>query len=330
MRGCFGRARRHVGRAQVPQPACIGHTTMSATELLPAARTRALRDALEQFTRSVVPSQSPRVQFVYATRPDWNRGATARHIAVLDASFNPPTRAHLVLASMARSLSQPEQTYDAHILIFSVRNADKGRGRPGDATPLQRLEMIELLARQLEHDLPKPNVAVALVDEPLVFAKSSLIHAALGNQAPLHLYWLMGSDTITRVFHPKYYNSEAHLSEVCSQFFGNEQSSIVCAERSDDSVQGRAGDPQWSGKQTSSDEVHKLLKSPGPARDWYAKGSIELRRLDPEAARHSSTAVRRFLEHAPQNSSTRTALASMVPSTLVDYLFTNHIYGSNE
>ena len=308
----------------------IGHKTMSAAGILPAARTHALREALEHFGKAAQQAQKPQLQVVYATRNDWNRTDSAQHMAVLDASFNPPTRAHLALARLPRSATQPAINYDAHILIFSVRNADKGRGRPGDATALQRLEMIELLAKQLERDLPDPNVVVALVDEPLVFSKSTLIHAALGTQAPLYLYWLMGSDTITRVFQVKYYESEKHLEQVCTQFFGQQRSKIVCAERSVDSVQGHAGHPSWSGTQSESDEVNMLLQQPGPAHEWYSKGAIELRKLDPDAARHSSTAVRRFLENSPRTPHVHEELAQLVPSTLVDYLFTQPIYGPTE
>lgn len=314
---------------QTASASCIGHSKMSAGGLLPAARTRALRDALEQFSQGIQDA-SKRLRVVYSTRPDWDALSGERHYAVLDASFNPPTRAHLALASMPRSATDSKALYDAHILIFSVRNADKGRGRPGDASPLQRLEMIELLAKQLEKDLPKPNVAVALVDEPLVFAKSTLIHETLAKDAPLHLHYLMGSDTITRVFQPKYYASEAHLASSCTKFFEEEQSVMVCAERSAESVTGHAGHPDWSGDEARSDELRTLLASAGPAHDWYKRGAIQLRHLDPDAARHSSTAVRQFLQEVPTGDAARTALCQMVPDTLVDYLLAHNTYKKSE
>lgn len=301
---------------------------MNTTTLLSAARQRALRDALEKFISCDTQPNGTRLEIVYATRPDWHCNTGKQNMAVLDASFNPPTRAHLALASMPYYLGTSIQNYDAHMLIFSVRNADKGQGRPGDASPLQRLEMIELLAKQLERDLPNPNVAVALVDEPLVFSKSTLIHAALENKGSLQLSWLMGSDTLTRVFQPKYYGSEANLDDACTKFFGEEKSTIVCAERSTDSVLGHADDPRWSGTLTLSDETQTLLSSPGPAYRWARKGAIQMRGLDPEVARHSSTAVRRFLQLSSPTRETRETLSRMVPDTLVDYLLTNDIYGT--
>lgn len=278
----------------------------------PVTRSQALRDALEDV------SQGESWRIVYTTHEHGLRltESSAAHIAVLDASFNPPTRAHAALASLPRAPSQP---FDAHLLIFSVRNADKGRGRAGDASPIERLEMMELLAHELETQ--HLQVVVALVDEPLVFAKSSLVHAHLHLSVPYRLYWLLGSDTLTRVFHPRYYDSEAHLEACCERFFGEQGSRMICAERSAASVQGTT----TTTTTTEASDAWQLVHAPGPAQTWFERGAIELRRIHADAAGLSSTAVRRFLHEASPDTR-RSRLCTMVPHSIADYLVSHTMY----
>ncbi|WFD32297.1 nicotinamide-nucleotide adenylyltransferase [Malassezia sp. CBS 17886] len=302
-------------------------------QVLPAARSRALRESLEQFL-SVPHAGALRV--VYATHPRAWLGADVRHMAVLDASFNPPTRAHLALASLPLRV-KGAVPYDAHMLIFSVRNADKGHGQQGDASAHERLEMLELFAHQLEQDAAahghRANVVVALVDEPLVFRKAPLIRRFWESHAPRvpppHLYWLMGADTITRVFQPKYYGGEENLAAACETFFVSDACSIVCADRSTESVQGVACHlpcARADGGAQLSDELHRLLNSPGPAHIWYGRGSIELRTIPASDAPHSSTAVRRLLQSQPPSDGLSGVLGTMVPATVVEYLLTHCPY----
>lgn len=125
-------------------------------------------------------------------------------ISILDSSFNPPTLAHLALASVPSSVCatptdvtgapQDIPEYDARLLLLSVRNADKAL-KPNDATYAQRLEMMMLLAEdvsssqaqlalaavQPDHSTAPgvpahPNVAVAIIDEPTFVGKSRVLH----------------------------------------------------------------------------------------------------------------------------------------------------------
>src|SRR4051794_37180912 len=76
---------------------------------------------------------------------------TAKHILVLDSSFNPPTVAHRALALIPTGTAASEP--DAMLLLLSVTNADKVP-KSGDALPEQRLEMMELVARGLYDRTP--------------------------------------------------------------------------------------------------------------------------------------------------------------------------------
>ena len=123
---------------------------------------------------------------------------------MLDSSFNPPTKAHLALAL---STSQAKESIttdgnggdDARLLLLSVRNADKAL-KAGDATHVQRLDMMVLLAKEIEsrssqsstpgksqmmmegedgnthEDVDEgANVAVAIIDEPTFVRKSAVL-----------------------------------------------------------------------------------------------------------------------------------------------------------
>ena len=96
------------------------------------------------------------IELVYTPYPRWPlppaptlAPAPTLRVSVLDSSFNPPTLAHLALASLpppspASSGSSPTapapdtavphhgEDFDARLLLLSVRNADK-RLKPGDA-----------------------------------------------------------------------------------------------------------------------------------------------------------------------------------------------------
>ncbi|KAJ1307300.1 hypothetical protein OPQ81_001410 [Rhizoctonia solani] len=137
-------------------------------------------------------SGQSRFELVYRPSASWPSGS---QISVLDSSFNPPTKAHVALAS------QPTGP-DVRLLLFSVSNADKAP-KGGDATSEQRLEMMVALAKGLGGD-----VGVGAVNEPTFVGKSTILRECLGTATePGELTFLMGWDTIIRFFAPRYYPS---------------------------------------------------------------------------------------------------------------------------
>ena len=181
------------------------------------------------------------------------------HISVLDSSFNPPTLAHLALASLPPppAHANEQRDFDARLLLLSVRNADK-QLKPGDASYEQRAAMMVLLAQDLarsfSHPLPTssspgtsapardPNIAVAIIDEPSFVGKSSLLLDFLRKRvadlsehpspAP-KLTFVMGTDTIVRFFAQRYYADEHTMLTVLSRFLSvdGDDSRILCARR---------------------------------------------------------------------------------------------------
>ncbi|KAF5342604.1 hypothetical protein D9611_001407 [Ephemerocybe angulata] len=196
-------------------------------------------------------------------------------ISILDSSFNPPTLAHLALANSPRPRYTSEQgdgdcgeppDYDAKLLLLSVKNADKSL-KPGDATYLQRLEMMGLLAQDV-HTHPAShhghNVAIAIIDEPTFVGKSRVLQEYLRVRLaslsptpspadsdsevqghPTQLSFIVGLDTLERLFSPRYYapapgedesvtaeqNMISALSRMLSPYPSGDDSLIVCARR---------------------------------------------------------------------------------------------------
>ncbi|TFK27817.1 hypothetical protein FA15DRAFT_613355, partial [Coprinopsis marcescibilis] len=173
---------------------------------------------------------------------------TVARISVLDSSFNPPTLAHLALLNTKRpsyaceASEGPGRDYDAKLLLLSVKNADKTL-KPNDATYLQRLEMMALLAQDVATcqnlEDGRGNVAVGIIDEPTFIGKSRIlkeyfdIRVSSLQQPPPNLLstdsngpgdvavspksqltFLVGMDTLKRILSPKYYSPPPDLPDL--------------------------------------------------------------------------------------------------------------------
>ncbi|PKS05549.1 hypothetical protein jhhlp_008066 [Lomentospora prolificans] len=143
-------------------------------------------------------------------------------VVVLDSSFNPPTLAHMGMASSAArtyakkaaAAGGPEASSSSDtrvLLLLSVRNADKA-AKP--ASFPQRLAMMYVFAGEL---LAKGQDGVEVVDiglctMPYFHDKCDAIeregfYSAAG-RSPEQIY-LAGYDTLIRIFNPKYYGQGA-------------------------------------------------------------------------------------------------------------------------
>lgn len=238
-----------------------------------------------QLLQRVQHGTSP-VELIYTAHERWpfRPGQTIHtrptlRISVLDSSFNPPTLAHLALANSlsplsfhpatrqpASSLQVSAEPYDARMLLLSVRNADKLL-KPGDASFVQRLEMMYLLSHDIRSTDPdnaesggessqiSGNVAVAIIDEPTFVRKSTVLPRFLRTKLAaivestdsrkdisnkrdtsclspfLMLTFLLGFDTFVRLFSPKYYPSKQAMMQMLQAFLSREDCRIVCAHR---------------------------------------------------------------------------------------------------
>lgn len=208
-----------------------------------------------------------KLEIVYATHDRWplptrtGVDPAVIRVAVLDSSFNPPTRAHLALVN-THILSRPAASdldgahdYNARLLLLSVRNADKTL-KSTDATYIQRLEMMMRLESNVVSDQSayaksdRPNFAVAIVDEPTFVGKASVLldflHHRLSSclspqPSPMlvmpgpqvQLTFLMGFDTLERLFAARYYQSEQVMEKSLEEFFSpnHHDCRVLCARR---------------------------------------------------------------------------------------------------
>lgn len=129
-------------------------------------------------------------------------------VCVLDSSFNPPHLGHYAMAK--ESLSYHFRNLDPGekrtlLLLLSVRNADK---KPAPAAFHHRVEMMYLMAQYLKQQL-NVDVSVGLTNHAKFVDKSLAIINYLKQKQltadDVKLTFLVGFDTLVRIFDPKYY-----------------------------------------------------------------------------------------------------------------------------
>ncbi|CAE6457018.1 unnamed protein product [Rhizoctonia solani] len=201
-------------------------------------------------------------RFELVHRPNASWPPSGSEISVLDSSFNPPTNAHAALASQPTGPSP-------RLLLLSISNADKVP-KQGDASSAQRLEMMVALAEYLGGE-----VGVGAVNEPTFVGKSTILRECLGTASEPELTFLMGWDTITRFFAPRYYPSPQAMLTRLHAFFDDQRSSLVCARR---------------GSHPDSEEQAFLHSE--YVRVFYDAGKIRIVDLDKDVRDISSTDVR--------------------------------------
>ncbi|KAJ6103884.1 hypothetical protein N7486_004106 [Penicillium sp. IBT 16267x] len=146
---------------------------------------------------------------------------------VLDSSFNPPTRAHLRIASSA--LLERLDPSSRLLLLLATQNADKP-SKP--ALFEDRLAMMELFAHDLRSHLATstaspgntpsleniPVIDIGVTKKPYFTDKASAIEASGAYPTPLEQVHLTGYDTLIRIFNPKYYPPEHTLAPLAPLF----------------------------------------------------------------------------------------------------------------
>ncbi|KAH7389653.1 hypothetical protein DE146DRAFT_173046 [Phaeosphaeria sp. MPI-PUGE-AT-0046c] len=167
-----------------------------------------LEAALHSFTSSPAKFRVVRTINATCTQP--------RTLYILDSSFNPPSIAHLTLAT--RALQQHASCEAAPcrlLLLFSTHNADKA---PSPASFVQRIALMTVFAQDLSLHLKstssaqQPGIAdisidIGLTKEPYYSDKSDAIQETkppFYPSNPMHVH-LVGYDTLIRFCNPKYY-----------------------------------------------------------------------------------------------------------------------------
>lgn len=135
---------------------------------------------------------------------------STRRLCILDSSFNPPHLGHYALVNKSITYPYHGQVMPKDsvgvLLMFSVNNCDKKTPKPA---PFEhRVQMMCLLADHIKQEMDVP-VYVIVTDQP-IFADKSVqvqqwIKQTAGLVEGLRLTFLLGFDTLVRVFDNKYY-----------------------------------------------------------------------------------------------------------------------------
>lgn len=205
-------------------------------------------------------------------------GREAKHLLVLDSSFNPPHKGHLALVLKALASSGDKREDVVVLLLLSVNNADKKKQL---ALFKDRVAMMQLLAAHLHSQAGMARVVVGITNQAR-FADKALVLAREPQFRGLELSFLVGYDTLTRIFDTRYYTNG--LGELVPFMRGCD---IYCLAR------GESEDE-------SSAFIDRL-----PYDEWKEK--IKLVPSDELNCRISSSAIRRGLHSLSGASSGRNA-----------------------
>ena len=225
------------------------------------------RERLQRNLDAVDLGSPPRVELTYGAESDDGLDA----LAVLDSSFNPPTRAHLHLLSVAAE----KLGISKSLLLLAKQNADKP---VLGASLVQRLEMMQLVAAAAE---PPGSMLCGATAHPLFVDKATALKALCSDGARVAL--LVGFDTWVRIVDPKYY-AEGGLEPALRQIFDAVE--VVVASRDPSSASNLAGAPLSMGEQ------QRVVDSL-PAE--VTRGRLHFLENTPEMDKLSSSAIRKAL-----------------------------------
>ncbi|EPT01628.1 hypothetical protein FOMPIDRAFT_1161128 [Fomitopsis schrenkii] len=235
--------------------------------------------------------------------------------------------------------------YDAKLLLLSVRNADKQLA-PGDATHAQRLEMMLLFARDIlrinaaaeagqtvgtSSLQPHDNVAVAIIDEPTFVGKSTVLlsylrhrlsqtfaaltesDASITQGAPPtvlrpQLTFLVGTDTLERLFAPRYYASPDAMRDALHRFLSahpeGDDARMVCARRA----------------LASSSDHEDEIKLRASITQFVVEARVQLVDIAEELKAISSTSIRRGAKDGDES------WKAMVAPAVAEYIVGHNLY----
>jgi nicotinic acid mononucleotide adenylyltransferase len=227
------------------------------------------------------------LQSVSSPALDWvRRISSSSKVAVLDSSFNPPTKAHVQMIQQAVKYLQEQDTATG-MLLQSVKNADKlvQVGARFD----QRVEMVAKI-REIG------DLGIAIINRALFVEKAEILLQELGQ---VKLFFIVGEDTMVRILDPKYYPKEG-MKEALHELFSKAE--LICFRRSASSDQEK--------------ELEARIEASG-----YRDKIHRIALLDPSLELISSTQARECF--ASGNSS---ALSRILPSEIIEYCTSEGLY----
>lgn len=232
-----------------PQPPRPAESSMHIRSPLPAGASS--RSLLEFFSRALASfkSSGSKFQVICTVAPPTSNGPLPQPVPprtkpptliVLDSSFNPPSRAHLRMATSAIydrvDLKGSGQATRASrlLLLLAINNADKA---PKPAAFEQRLAMMWAFAGDIHNALlsekqgaeasdglakgeeqERLSIDIALSTQPFFHEKCAAIAESafyeVNGAGEMEQTVLAGYDTLVRILNPKYYGPPAEAGQV--------------------------------------------------------------------------------------------------------------------
>lgn len=244
---------------------------------------------------------------------------------VLDSSFNPPTRAHLQIATSAilddeKAKAEPVKRL---LLLLATQNADKA---PKPASFEQRLTMMSTFAEDLVRSVQEQCgdertesqtlvVDVGVIKTPLYLDKALVIDRSgeygTPNAGPEQVH-LTGFDSLIRLLDTKYYPPD-HTLQPLETLFSRHR---IRATR-------RIGD-EWGGRERQDAFLQALAdgesESQGARREWATR--IDL--VDGKSEGEESVSSTKVRDAAKRKDSE--ALAKLVPDGVRDWMLAQELY----
>ncbi|KAJ3189065.1 hypothetical protein HK101_008970 [Irineochytrium annulatum] len=186
-------------------------------------------------------SRSAKMSFsVWPTWEDCKDYHMLPEVLILDSSFNPPTKAHEAMITIAHATiassefvrtastlsCEPAVTRNLPIiLMLSINNADKGEIKEAAH---KRLSMIHRLAVGLHKTIQVGDIIVACTTEARFVDKALAFQSVFPRTS---LRFIVGYDTLIRLFDPKYYAGtvSAALTPLFDPMMGN--ASLIVFDR---------------------------------------------------------------------------------------------------
>jgi nicotinamide-nucleotide adenylyltransferase len=239
-----------------------------------------------------------------------------RSLYVLDSSFNPPSAAHLDIASSA--LEDSPRT-SRLLLLLATQNADKP-AKP--ASFEDRLLMMTLFAQELrthlQSSLPSlpaadlPQIDIGVTKKPYFVDKAASIELSEEYPKDLEQIHLTGYDTLIRILNPKYY-PPTHTLQPLEPFLSRHRLRVTT--RPDD---------EWGDRKEQEEYLRHLAQGgrehEGGKREWAER--IEL----VQGHKSDDTPVSSTRARSAAQSKDEKLLHSQVPAAVGSYIMSQDLY----
>ncbi|MCJ1403485.1 hypothetical protein MMC11_006708 [Xylographa trunciseda] len=276
------------------------------------------RNALQAFT-----SSSSLIQ-VLRTIPASSSIPPPKILYVLDSSFNPPTTAHLRIATSALDGTDSSSSSKRLVLLLAIQNADKA---PKPASFEHRLVMMTIFAEDLLRSLPTKStkdgsvaVDIAITKYPYFIDKSRAITSSgiyqpdpsKSGDAPIEQVHLVGFDTFIRLLNSKYYPPSHTLAPLQDMF---EHHRLRVTYR---------GDDDWGGREEQDAYLQDLKdgkrEHEGGEREWADRiQMVEGKKAGERVV--SSTKARKAAQDGDEES-----LRDLCTAGVADYVHQENLY----